>query len=38
MPIKWKDLLEEGKIGHNMFPKGAKIDFSEKNTLGLGVL
>ena len=35
-PIKWQDLLEEGKNGRNAFPTGAKIHFSEKNILGLG--
>ena len=29
-PIKWQDLLEEGKNGRNAFPTGAKIHFSEK--------
>ena len=32
--IKWQDLLEEGKNGRNAFPTGAKIHFTEKNTLG----
>ena len=35
-PIKWQDLLEKWKTGHNAFPTGAKIHFSEKNILGLG--
>ena len=29
-PIKWQDLLEEGKNGRNAFRTGAKIHFSEK--------
>ena len=37
-PIKWQDMLEEGKNGRNAFPTGAKIRFSEKNILGLGAL
>ena len=37
-PIKWQDLLEEGKNGHNAFQTGAKIHFSKKNILGLGAL
>ena len=37
-PIKWQDLLEEGKNGHNALRKGAKIHFSEINILGLGAL
>ena len=37
-PIKWQDLLEEGKNGRNMFRTGAKIHFSEKNILELGAL
>ena len=36
--IKWQDLLEEGKIGRNVFRTGAKTPFSEKNILGLGAL
>jgi len=35
MPIKWQDLLEEGK---NAFRTGAMIHFSEKNILRLGAL
>ena len=35
-PIKWQDLLEEGKNGRNAFRTGAKIHFSEKSILGLG--
>ena len=34
-PIKWQDLLEEGKNGPNAFRTGARIHFSEKNILGL---
>ena len=30
MPIKWQDLLKEGKSGRNMFPTGPKIKLSEK--------
>jgi len=30
-----EDLLEEGKNSCNAFPTGARIRFSEKNTLGL---
>ena len=30
-PIKWQDLLEERKNGHNVFQTGAKIHFSKKN-------
>ena len=37
-PIKWQDLLEEGKNGRNEFQTGAKIHFSTKNILGLGAL
>ena len=37
-PIKWQDLLEEGKNGRNAFSTGAKIHFSEKHILGLGAL
>ena len=37
-PIKWQDLLEEGKYGRNVFRTGAKIHFSGKNILGLGAL
>ena len=37
-PIKWQDLLEEGKNGHDAFRTGAKLHFSEKNILGLGAL
>ena len=37
-PIKWLDLLQEGKYGCNAFRKGAKINFSEKNILGLGAV
>ena len=35
-PIKWLDLLEEGKNGRNAFQTGPKIHFSEKNILELG--
>lgn len=38
MPIKWQDMLEEGKNGRNMFPTGPKINLSEKNILGLVAL
>ena len=37
-PIKLQGLLEEEKNGHNVFRTGAKVHFSEKNTLGLGAL
>ena len=38
-PIKWQDLLEEGKNSSNAFPTCARIRFSEKIILGLlGVL
>ena len=37
-PIKWQDLLEEGKNGCNSFETGAKIHFSEKSILELGAL
>ena len=37
-PIKWQDLLEEGKNSRNAFRTGAKIDFSDKNILALGEL
>ena len=37
-PVKWHDLLQEGKNGRNAFRTGAKIHFSEKNILGLGAL
>ena len=34
-PIKWQDLLEEGKSGCNVFRTGAKIHFSKKENLGV---
>jgi len=37
-PIKWLDLLEEGKNGRDAFRTSAKLHFSEKNILGLGAL
>jgi len=33
-PLKWQDLLEEGKNGCNVFETGAKIHCSEKIFLG----
>ena len=33
-PIKWQDLLEEGKNGRSAFRTGAKIHFSEKIVWG----
>ena len=33
-PVKWQDLLEEGKNSHNAFWTGAKIHFSKKKYLG----
>ena len=37
-PIKWQDLLEEGKNVRDALQKGAKIQFSEIKILGLGAL
>ena len=37
-PIKWQDLLEEGKNGRIALRKGAKIHFSKINILGLRAL
>ena len=37
-PIKWQDLIEEGKNGRNASWTGAKIHFSERNILGFGAL
>ena len=37
-PIKWQDLLEEGKNGCNAFWTDANIRLSAKNILGLGTL
>ena len=34
-PIKWQDLLEEGKSGCNAFQTGAKIYFSRKKYFGV---
>ena len=34
-PIKWQDLLEEGKNGCNALWTGAKTHFGHKNILGL---
>ena len=38
-PIKWQNLLEEGKSGSNAFSTGAKIYvYSEKKIWGFGAL
>ena len=37
-PIKWQDLLKEGKNDCSEFRTGAKIHFSWKNILGLEAL
>ena len=37
-PIKWQDLLEEGKHSRNALRTGAKIHFREKIFWGLGAL
>ena len=37
-PITRQDMLEKGKYGCNVFQKGAKIHFCEKNILRLGAL
>ena len=34
-PIKWQDLIQEGKNGHNGFQTGAKIHFSKKKYFGV---
>ena len=37
-PIKWQDLLEEGRNGRNAFRTDAKIHFIKKRVFGLGPL
>ena len=36
--IKWQDLLEEGRNGHNAFRTSAMIHFIKRSVLGLGPL